>query len=57
MTYKKLTSPAKVGAVVFRTGVSEKTVIECAQRHYEYSKNPIKFDKEKLKEALENFKP
>lgn len=33
----KLTKPAKVGVVTFKTGVDEQLVIRCAQRNYEYS--------------------
>lgn len=33
---QKLNKPARVGGTVFREGVAWKTVIECAQRHYDY---------------------
>lgn len=33
---QKLNKPARVGGAVFREGVAWKTVIECAQRHYDY---------------------
>ena len=36
----KLSSPAMVGGTRFGVGVSEKTVIERAQREYEYSLRP-----------------
>lgn len=34
---QKLNKPARVGGTVFREGVAWKTVIECAQRHYDYA--------------------
>lgn len=37
---KLLDQPAKVGAVRFHAGVSERLVIECAQRHYRYEQAP-----------------
>lgn len=33
---QRLNKPARVGGTVFREGVAWKTVIECAQRHYDY---------------------
>lgn len=38
--WMKLAKPAKVGAATFGVGVSERMVIEAAQRQYEYSLNP-----------------
>ncbi|WP_288378648.1 hypothetical protein [uncultured Acinetobacter sp.] len=33
---QKLNKPARIGGTVFRKGVAWETVIECAQRHYDY---------------------
>lgn len=33
---QKLNKPARIGGTVFREGVAWETVIECAQRHYDY---------------------
>lgn len=33
---QKLDKPARVGGAVFREGVAWETIIECAQRHYDY---------------------
>lgn len=34
---QKLNKPARIGGTVFREGVAWRTVIECAQRHYDYA--------------------
>lgn len=41
-TPEVLNAPARVGGVVFREGIKWSTVIESAQRLYEYSKDEIK---------------
>lgn len=33
---QKLNKPARIGGTVFREGVTWETVIECAQRHYDF---------------------
>ena len=43
-----LTKPARVGCTSFNKGVNERLVIECAQRNYEYWKNPPDIDTEGL---------
>lgn len=37
----KLNAPARVGGVVFRENIPWKTVIECAQRHYDYGQRDV----------------
>lgn len=39
--YFKLNAPARVGGVVFRENIPWKTVIECAQRHYDYGQRDV----------------
>lgn len=41
-SYRRLSKPAKVGAVRFQAGVSERLVIEAAQRLYEAEVTPEK---------------
>lgn len=54
----KLDKPAKVGNVRFREGVAWRTVIEAAQRQYEYDVTPEK-EADRIKrgnEAMERFR-
>lgn len=53
---RKLEKPAQVGNTRFSAGVSERLVIERAQREYEYQNTPEK-EMERLKNIESSWKP
>lgn len=55
----KLNAPARIGGTVFRENIQWKTVIECAQRHYNYGEKtqptPLITPQDAIKLAMGNL--